>query len=165
MCRKYFETSDLKGKVFVSSGLGGMSGAQAKAGHILGACTVIAEVSREALDKRHKQGWVKEVATDLNKLLARIAECRRKKIGTSIGYYGNVVDLWEAILAHFTKTGELLVDLGSDQTSCHNPYLGGYFPVQLTYQESLKMMHENPVEFKCLVQERYINKKILKIFN
>ena len=87
-------------------------------------------------------------------MLKRIAECKRNKTGTSIAYHGNIVDLWEAILEHYKKTGELLADLGSDQTSCHNPYLGGYFPVQLSYEESLVMMHENPNEFKHLVQER-----------
>lgn len=154
MHRKYFKTNDLRGKVFVSSGLGGMSGAQPKAGYLLGACTVIAEVSEEALMKRYKQGWVQEVENNLDKLLERIIECKQEKISTSIAYHGNIVDLWEAILAHYNRTGELVADLGSDQTSCHNPYLGGYFPVQISYEESLKMMHTNPAKFRILVQER-----------
>lgn len=153
MNRKYFGTNDLRGRVFVSSGLGGMSGAQPKAGYLLGACTVIAEVSEEALLKRYNQGWVQEIEKDLKKLIERIAECKRNKISTSIAYHGNVVDLWEALLDHFNKTGEILADLGSDQTSLHNPYLGGYFPVQLKYEESIEMMHQNPNKFKQLVQE------------
>jgi urocanate hydratase len=89
-------------------------------------------VSEEALTKRHKQGWVVEIVTDLNILIDKIKLYKKEKISSSIGFHGNVVDVWEAILAHFNKTGELLVDLGSDQTSCHNPYLGGYFPVQVS---------------------------------
>ena len=131
-----------------------LSGAQPKAGYLLGACTVVAEVSEEALLKRFNQGWVQEIERDLQKLIKRIAECKRNRIGTSIAYHGNVVDLWEALLAYFNKTGEMLADLGSDQTSLHNPYLGGYFPAQLKYEESLQMMHENPDKFKQLVQER-----------
>jgi urocanate hydratase len=104
--------------------------------------------------KRYNQGWVQEIEKDLKKLIERIAECKRNKISTSIAYHGNVVDLWEALLDHFNKTGEILADLGSDQTSLHNPYLGGYFPVQLKYEESIEMMHQNPNKFKQLVQER-----------
>ena len=122
---------------------------------MLGAVTVIAEVSEEALLKRYNQGWVQEIEKDLLKLIERIGECKRNRIGTSIAYFGNVIDLWEALLEHYKRTGEMLVDLGSDQTSLHNPYLGGYFPVQLTYEESLNMMHEDPAEFKQLVQERF----------
>ncbi len=133
--------------------LGGMSGAQPKAGYLLGAVTVIAEVSDEALMKRYSQGWVQEIEKNLPKLLLRIAECKRNKIGTSIGYHGNIVDLWEALLEHYNKTGELLVDLGSDQTSCHNPFSGGYFPVSLSYEDSLKMIQDDPIQFKHLVKE------------
>jgi urocanate hydratase len=129
--RKHFKSNDLRGRVFVSSGLGGMSGAQAKAGYLLGCVTVIAEVSEEALMKRHKQGWVLEVVRDINDLIKRIKECRKKRIATSIAYLGNVVDIWEAALDYYNKTKELLIDLGSDQTSLHNPFLGGYFPVQV----------------------------------
>ncbi|RNA11490.1 urocanate hydratase [Brachionus plicatilis] len=151
--RKYFGSNDLRGRVFLSSGLGGMSGAQAKAGYLLDSITVIAEVSEEALMKRHRQGWVLEVIKNIKELINRIAYCKREKVATSIAYHGNIVDIWEALVEHQDQTGELLVDLGSDQTSCHNPYLGGYFPVQLSYEESLKMMHEHPKDFKLLVQE------------
>ncbi len=77
--------------------------------------------------KRHSQGWVLEIERDLNKLIERIKFCRQNKIATSIAYHGNVVDLWEALLIHYEKTGELLVDMGSDQTSCHNPFLGNFY--------------------------------------
>lgn len=121
----------MRGRVFISSGLGGMSGAQAKAGYVLDSITIIAEVSEEALMKRHHQGWVLEVIKDVNKLIDRIVKCRKEKIATSIAYHGNIVDIWEALVEYYDRTGELLADLGSDQTSCHNPYLGGYFPVQV----------------------------------
>ncbi len=121
----------MSGKVFLSSGLGGMSGAQAKAGYLLGSITIIAEVSEEALLKRHSQDWVREVCSDLNELVKRVHECKSKKEATSIAYKGNIVDVWEHFAKHYEATGELLVDLGSDQTSCHNPFLGGYYPVQV----------------------------------
>lgn len=151
--RKYFGTNDLRGKVFLTSGLGGMSGAQPKAGYLLGSVTVVAESSKEALLKRHKQGWVLEIESDIEKLMKRIAVCKKEKIATSIAYHGNIVDVWETLVKHYNQTGEMLVDMGSDQTSCHNPYMGGYFPVQISYEESLKMMYENSVEFKKLVKE------------
>jgi urocanate hydratase len=110
-----------------------MSGAQAKAGYLLGSITIIAEVSEEALLKRHSQGWVIETCSDLDELVKRILECKKQKIATSIAYKGNIVDVWEHLVKHYEQTGELLVDLGSDQTSCHNPFLGGYFPVQVQY--------------------------------
>lgn len=110
--RKYFGTNDLGGKVFLTSGLGGMSGAQPKAGYLLGSVTVVAEISEEALLKRYNQGWVKEIEKDIGKLLKRIAECKKKKIGTSIAYQGNVIDVWEALVDHYNKTGEMLVDMG-----------------------------------------------------
>lgn len=81
--------------------------------------------------KRHSQGWVNEVETDINKLIDRIRVCKREKIATSIAFQGNIVAVWEALVDHYDKTGELLVDLGSDQTSCHNPFLGGYYPIQV----------------------------------
>lgn len=81
--------------------------------------------------KRHKQGWVREVIGDIKQLFDRIIECKRDRIGTSIAYHGNIVDIWEALAEYYDRTGEMLVDLGSDQTSCHNPYAGGYFPVQV----------------------------------
>ncbi|KAL4226707.1 Urocanate hydratase [Mactra antiquata] len=139
--------------VFVTSGLGGMSGAQAKAAVICGCVGVIAEVSKEALYKRHNQGWLLEVTEDLDQCMEMIRQAKRDMRATSIGYHGNVVDLWERLVVEYDRTGDLLVDLGSDQTSCHNPYLGGYYPAGLTYEESLVTMHENPTKFKNLVQE------------
>merc|ERR1712050_750453 len=98
-------------------------------------------------------GWLDEVCTDLDDLISRIRKYKKESASISIGYHGNVVDVWERLNEEFDRTGDLLVDLGSDQTSCHNPYLGGYYPVQLTYEESLVMMHEDPERFKSLVQE------------
>lgn len=151
--RNQLGTSDLTGRVFVTSGLGGMSGAQAKAAVICGCVGVIAEVSREALYKRYDQGWLLEVTDDLEQCISMIRRAKREKRVTSIGYQGNVVDLWERLVLEYDRTGDLLADLGSDQTSCHNPYLGGYYPVQLTYEEAQTVMHENPLRFKNLVQE------------
>jgi len=132
--RKYLGPArGMKGVVFVSSGLGGMSGAQPKAATITGCVGVVAEVDGTALRKRHAQGWVQEVVGDgsTSPASARacvIAICAAKRAGKplSIGFHGNVVALWEALAAHARETGEVLVELGSDQTSCHNPYLGGY---------------------------------------
>ncbi|PVD24210.1 hypothetical protein C0Q70_14680 [Pomacea canaliculata] len=153
--RKHLHTDNLAGKVFVTSGLGGMSGAQAKAAVICGCVGVVAEasVSGEALEKRHSQGWLLEVTNNLDTLMARIRQARKENNATSIGYHGNVVDLWERLVEEYDRTGDLLVDMGSDQTSCHNPFMGGYYPVQLTYEESRCEMHEDPVRFKNLVQE------------
>ncbi|CAF1123290.1 unnamed protein product [Rotaria sordida] len=147
--RKKFGKNDLCGKVFVSSGLGGMSGAQPKACQLLGCIGVIAEVSEEAAKKRYDQGWCQELIYDLNQLINRIRECREKKLATSIGYVGNVVDVWERL----ANEKEILVDLGSDQTSCHNPYQGGYYPVQLSYDEGRQCMKNDPKKFKELVHE------------
>ncbi|XP_052781562.1 urocanate hydratase-like [Mya arenaria] len=151
--RNQLGTSDLSGKIFVTSGLGGMSGAQAKAAVICGCVGVIAEVSGDALYKRHNQGWLVEVTDDLDVCVSMIRRAKKERRATSIGYHGNVVSLWERLADEFDRTGDLLADLGSDQTSCHNPYLGGYYPVQLTFEEANDMMHENPVKFKNLVQE------------
>jgi len=116
--RKYLSLEDLQGKVFVTSGLGGMSGAQGKAGLICKCVTVIAEVNKEALDKRYKQGWITEVCDDLDKVIELIKQYRKEKKISTIGYHGNIVDLWEKL----AKEEELLVELGSDQTSLHNPF-------------------------------------------
>jgi len=151
--RKYLNKEDLSGIVFLTSGLGGMSGAQPKAATICGAIGVIAEVSEAALDKRMAQGWVKEKTTNLKDCLERIREAKIKKEATSIGYLGNVVDLWEALASLAEETGEILVDLGSDQTSCHNPFNGGYYPVQISFEEANRMMAEDPEKFKELVKE------------
>uniref|UniRef100_G3VRA6 Urocanate hydratase n=1 Tax=Sarcophilus harrisii TaxID=9305 RepID=G3VRA6_SARHA len=151
--RRYLGVEDLSGKVFVTSGLGGMSGAQAKASVIAGCVGVIAEVDKAALLKRHQQGWLMEVTDNLDHCIKRLREARKKKIVLSLGYHGNVVDLWERLVHELDTTGELLVDLGSDQTSCHNPFNGGYYPVQLSFQEANQLMATNPAKFRDLVKE------------
>lgn len=138
----------LAGKVFVTSGLGGMSGAQAKAAVIAGAVGVIAEVNPDALFKRHEQGWLDDYEQDLGKLLARIERARREKRGVSIGYLGNVVDLWEEL----ARAG-VAIDLGSDQTSLHNPFTGGYYPAGLSPEDSNRMMAADPPGFAEKVRE------------
>ncbi|MGD9707984.1 MAG: urocanate hydratase [Candidatus Delongbacteria bacterium] len=140
--------SGLGGKLFVSSGLGGMSGAQAKAAVIAGAIGVIAEINPKAVHTRHSQGWVDEVYDDLDKLLKRIEKAKKNKEAVSLAYQGNIVDLWEK----FVKEG-MKVELGSDQTSLHNPWAGGYYPAGLSYEESNKMMADDPAKFKKKVQE------------
>ncbi len=140
--------SPLAGKLFVSSGLGGMSGAQPKAARIAGAIGVIAEVNPKAIATRHSQGWVDEVHDDLEKLLARIEKARAARESVSLAYAGNVVDLWEFFVARKVR-----VELGSDQTSLHNPWSGGYYPAGLSFDESLKLMASNPEAFKTKVQE------------
>eukprot|EP00742_Colponemidia_sp_Colp-10_P019223 GILJ01022286.1.p1 GENE.GILJ01022286.1~~GILJ01022286.1.p1 ORF type:complete len:599 (+),score=93.65 GILJ01022286.1:38-1798(+) len=147
--RKYLGVEDLAGKVVVTSGLGGMSGAQAKAGVICKAVTVVAEVDANALHKRHQQGWLKEVCEDMEQCITRIKEARANKEATSIGFLGNIVALWERL----AQESELIVDLGSDQTSLHNPYGGGYYPVQLSFQEGNALLASDPAKFKELVQE------------
>ncbi|XP_064605523.1 urocanate hydratase-like [Liolophura sinensis] len=151
--RRYLGTGDLAGKVFVTSGLGGMSGAQAKASVICGCIGVVAEVSKEALVKRHRQGWLKEITDSLDDCISIIRRARKDKETLSLGYHGNVVDLWQRLVCEYDNTGDVLVDLGSDQTSCHNPFLGGYYPVQLSYDEAREMMKANPMKFKNLVQD------------
>ncbi|ELR46579.1 Putative urocanate hydratase, partial [Bos mutus] len=219
--RRYLGLQDLAGKVFVTSGLGGMSGAQAKAAVIVGCIGVIAEVDGAALMKRHRQGWLMEVTDSLDRCIERLRcdtwgsvgwellisashwwllgvwgawvrprcphmrshrrpsscgrplssatvwqrpcdwaacpapcrEARKRKEVLSLGYHGNVVDLWERLVHELDTTGELLVDLGSDQTSCHNPFNGGYYPVQLGFAEAQSLMASDPTAFKSLVQE------------
>lgn len=138
----------LAGKLFLTAGLGGMSGAQPKAGNIAGCISVTAEINKKATYTRHSQGWVDEVITDLDDLCIRVAEAKSKKEVVSIAYLGNIVDVWEK----FLEAG-VYVDLGSDQTSLHNPWAGGYYPVGLSLEESNKMMAENPTLFKDRVQE------------
>ena len=148
--RKYLGLApeqDLGGKVFVTSGLGGMSGAQAKAAVIAGSVGVIAEVNPAALKKRHEQGWLMEVEDDLDKLLARIESAKRNREAVSIGYLGNIVDLWERL-----AESDIEVELGSDQTSLHVPYSGGYYPAGLSFEESKQMMVDDPAGFKEAVQ-------------
>lgn len=137
----------LAGKVFVTSGLGGMSGAQPKAGNIAGCITVVAEVNEKAARKRHEQGWVDELITDADELAKRAIRAKQQKEVVSIAYLGNVVDVWEKF-----DQENIFVDLGSDQTSLHNPWAGGYYPAGLSYEESNQMMAINPDEFKKHVQ-------------
>ncbi|TFK11986.1 CKLF-like MARVEL transmembrane domain-containing protein 6 [Platysternon megacephalum] len=151
--RRYLGVEDLAGRVFVTSGLGGMSGAQAKAAVIAGCVGIIAEVDEAALLKRYRQGWLMEITDSLDHCIARLRDARENKITLSLGYHGNVVDLWERLVYELDTTGEQLVDLGSDQTSCHNPFSGGYYPVQLSFEEANQLMSTNPGRFRTLVQE------------
>ena len=140
--------TDIHGMLFVSSGLGGMSGAQPKAGNISGVVSVVAEINPKVVKKRFDQGWVDEIHTDLDKLIARVREAQAKKEAVSFAYQGNIVDLWEKLAEQ-----NVAVDLGSDQTSLHNPWAGGYYPVGYSYEESNRMMAGRPEEFKNAVQE------------
>jgi len=141
----------IEGKIFVTSGLGGMSGAQGKASVIAGAIGVIAEINPMAVQKCYDQGWVDEVYTDLNALLTRMVRAKDKKEAISLAYQGNIVDLWEKLVEKNIK-----VDLGSDQTSLHNPWSGGYYPAGLTMEESNELMTRNPGQFKKEVQASLI---------
>lgn len=136
------------GALFVTAGLGGMSGAQPKAGNIAGCVSVTAEVNPAASRKRHAQGWVDELIDDIDELVSRVQKAKANKETVSIAYEGNVVDVWDA----FDKAG-VYVDLGSDQTSLHNPWAGGYYPVQLGFEEANEMMAQDPSQFHDLVQE------------
>jgi len=138
----------ISGKIFVSSGLGGMSGAQPKAAVIAGMVAVVAEINPKAVQVRHQQGWVDEVYDDLDQLIARMLRASQKKEAVSLAYQGNVVDLWEKLADE-----NIPVDLGSDQTSLHNPFAGGYYPVGLSLEESNRMMAENPELFQEKVHE------------
>ena len=135
-------------KLFVSSGLGGMSGAQPKAAKISGVISVIAEVNPKAIGSRHSQGWIDEVISDLELLVKRVKQVRERGEVVSIAFHGNIVDLWEK----FADAG-IRVDLGSDQTSLHNPWAGGYYPAGLTFDESNKMISADPDRFKEYVKE------------
>ena len=137
-----------KGKLFVTSGLGGMSGAQPKAGNISGVISVVAEVNPAAAQKRHQQGWVDVLIDDMNELIERVRKAQTDKEVVSIAYQGNIVDVWEK----FEEAG-VYIDLGSDQTSLHNPWAGGYYPVSLTFDEANEMMANNPEQFKKEVQD------------
>jgi urocanate hydratase len=139
---------DTKGGLFVTSGLGGMSGAQPKAGNIAGCITVCAEVNPKAIHTRHSQGWVDEVIDDLSELSQRVIKAKENKETVSIAYQGNIVEVWE----HFDKEN-IIIDLGSDQTSLHNPWAGGYYPVGLSYVEANEQMANNPEAFKTNVQK------------
>ena len=139
--------SDIKGKLFVSSGLGGMSGAQPKAGNIAGCISVVAEINEKAIQTRHSQGWVDEVISELEELVARVQKAKQNNEVVSIAYHGNIVEVWEYFDKH-----NIYVDLGSDQTSLHNPWAGGYYPVGITFEQSNRLMVENPEEFRNEVQ-------------
>jgi urocanate hydratase len=139
---------DITGKLFVTAGLGGMSGAQPKAGNIAGVISVTAEVNPKAAHTRHSQGWVDEIITDINELAARVKQAKEKKEVVSIAYLGNVVDVWEKF-----DEENIFIDLGSDQTSLHNPWAGGYYPAGLSFGEANELMAENPDLFKKYVQE------------
>lgn len=146
--RKREGANSLEGMLFVSSGLGGMSGAQAKAAVIAGAVGVIAEINPKAIEKRRSQGWLNEVYTDLGSLLTRIEQARSEREAVSLGYLGNIVDLWE-----FLAQKDVHVDLGSDQTSLHNPFGGGYYPVGVPFETANEMISKEPDRFKALVEE------------
>lgn len=137
----------LGGRVYVTSGSGGMSGAQAKAAVIAGAVGVIAEINPKPLRIRHEQGWIQEIETDLDGVLARIERARRAKEALSLGYLGNVVDLWERLVAAGVE-----IDLGSDQTSLHNPFAGGYYPAGVSFEDANRMMNDDPAGFRERVQ-------------
>jgi len=143
-----FPSNDLRGKVFVTSGLGGMSGAQPKAAVIAGGICLVAEVNPKATQVRHQQGWVDEVYSDIDKLLVRMNRAKQSKEALSLAYQGNVVDLWEALAEK-----EVDIDLGSDQTSLHNPWAGGYYPAGIGFEQANKLMADDPSMFKSLVQE------------
>ena len=135
------------GKLFITAGLGGMSGAQPKAGNIAGVVSITAEINPNATQKRYQQGWVDEVHDNLDELFSRVRESLAKKEARSYAYQGNVVDLWE-----YAAANDIHVDLGSDQTSLHNPWAGGYYPVGLSFEESKQMMAEKPEQFREAVQ-------------
>jgi urocanate hydratase len=141
----------LKGKLYVSSGLGGMSGAQPKAASIAGIVSVIAEVNPKAIQKRYSQGWVDEIIADMDKLVERVKKAKENKEVVSIAYQGNIVEVWEEFAER-----EILVDIGSDQTSLHNPWAGGYYPAGLSFDEANRMISSDPEKFKQLVKRSLV---------
>ncbi|HYG02002.1 MAG TPA: urocanate hydratase [Chryseosolibacter sp.] len=141
------DNEGLTGKLFVSSGLGGMSGAQPKAAKIAGCISVVAEVNEKVIEKRHSQGWVDEVIADHGQLVRRLKDVVKNKEVVSIAFQGNIVDLWDLL-----DREAIYVDLGSDQTSLHNPWAGGYYPVGLSFEDANRMMAEKPEHFRELVR-------------
>ena len=137
----------LEGRLFITSGLGGMSGAQPKAAEITGAVSITAEINEKALLTRFQQGWLNVYKDDVDEVINLALEAQRQRRALSIGYLGNIVDLWERLVER-----DIQVDLGSDQSSLHNPYLGGYYPVELSLEESNRLMVSDPERFKQLVQ-------------
>ena len=147
-----------RGKIFVTSGLGGMSGAQPKAGNISECITVCAEVNRKAIETRHSQNWVDEIINDTSELVERVKTAQENKEIVSIAYHGNIVDVWESFYEN-----NIMVDIGSDQTSLHNPWSGGYYPIGYTFEEANKLIYENPEKFKNEVKSTL--KKHVEIIN
>ena len=146
--RKVLEKGESpKGKIFLTAGLGGMSGAQPKAGNIANCITVCAEVNPKAATKRHQQGWVDELIDNMPELIERVRSAQQNEEVVSIAFIGNIVDVWESFLAE-----DIFVHLGSDQTSLHNPWSGGYYPVDISYEESNRLIREEPDVFKEKVQ-------------
>ena len=153
--RKYLNRDDLAGVTYVTSGLGGMSGAQAKAAVIAGATSIIAEVNPVAAYKRHEQGWLDQVTEDVDDAIDRMVRCASSGQATSIGYIGNIVDLWERLVER-----DVHVDLGSDQTSLHNPWQGGYYPAGIEFEDAVQLMSSDPEKFKTEVRttlNRHVN--------
>ncbi|WP_164112759.1 MULTISPECIES: urocanate hydratase [Sphingobacterium] len=150
--RKHLKKGDSsRGKVFLTSGLGGMSGAQPKAGNIASCVTVCAEVNPAAARKRHEQGWVDELHENMQGLISRVQQAIQEEEVVSLAYIGNVVDVWEAFYEQ-----EVFVTVGSDQTSLHNPWSGGYYPVGYSFEEANRMIAEEPEEFKKAVQQSLV---------
>jgi len=139
---------DPRGKIFLTSGLGGMSGAQPKAGNIAGCVTICAEVNPLAAQKRHDQGWVDECYRHMHELIRRVKKAVKEKESVSLAYIGNVIEVWEAFFDH-----GIYVHIGSDQTSLHNPWSGGYYPVGFTYEEGKKLLETNPIQFRNEVEK------------
>ncbi|MFL0099757.1 urocanate hydratase [Tenacibaculum maritimum] len=147
--RKILDKEDTPaGKIFLTAGLGGMSGAQPKAGNIAGCITVCAEVNAKAAEKRHEQGWVDVLVNDITDLVKRVREAQEAKEVASIAYIGNVVEVWERFYEE-----DIFIHVGSDQTSLHIPWTGGYYPVGISYEESNRLIREEPLVFKEKVQE------------
>lgn len=151
-----YKSSTRLAPVFLTSGLGGMSGAQPKAGLIANVISITAEVNYEPLIKRFNQGWLNEIITDLDTLIDRLRQVKVHNIVTSIGYYGNVVDCWERLVELYKLNGEVLVDLGSDQTSCHNILSGGYMPVGMSFEDGNKLLANDPDEFTRQIRSSLI---------
>ena len=147
-----------RGRIFVTSGLGGMSGAQPKAGNISECITVCAEVNIKAIETRHTQNWVDEIINDTSELVERVKTAQENKEIVSIAYHGNIVDVWESFYEN-----NITVDIGSDQTSLHNPWSGGYYPIGYSFEEANKLIYENPEKFKSEVKSTL--KKHVEIIN
>ena len=149
-CRK-IDNDGPGGKLFVTAGLGGMSGAQPKAGNIAGVISVTAEINPKASFKRHEQGWVDEIISDLDELCNRVRSAKKNKEVVSIAYDGNIIDVWEKF-----HSEDIFIDLGSDQTSLHNPWAGGYYPTGISFDQANDMMRKNPEKFKEKVKDSLI---------